>query len=156
MTLGFVKRVLIAVSFTTFLAVGACDVVPATGDGSGSIDNGAGTGGGEPTGAKLVVFQDPDSDFTTSDVHDVDEQVVQFEEDTQSLVWATDGTTYEPGTWTVDGNFLGATRFFQVRFGNFEGQRRAYFTETATATICNIATASGQLSISATNVLVPQ
>jgi len=161
MNLDFVKRSLIAVSCTTFLAVGACNVVPATGDGGGSVDNGAGDAGGDGTGdgttsAKLVVFQDPDTDFTTSDVHDVDNEVVQFEEDSQSLVWAADGTTYQPGGWVADGNFLGATQFFQVRFGNFEGQRRAYFTETVEATICNISAPSGQLSITGTNVLVPQ
>ena len=164
MNLDVVKRSVFTVSFAALVALGACTVAPVgdTGvDGNGSVDTGAGGTDGngtgeEPTDAKLVAFQDPDSDFSTSDVYDVDNEVVQFEADTQSLIWVADGTTYQPGTWTAEGNFLGATKFFQVRFGNFEGQRRAYFTETATATICNISTSSGNLSITGTNVPVPQ
>ena len=38
-------------------------------------DNGSGNGS---TGAKLVVFADPDSDFTTSDVHDVQDEIIRL------------------------------------------------------------------------------
>jgi hypothetical protein len=41
-----------------------------------------------------------------------------------------------------------------VRF-DVARERRAYFTETASATICDIAVSGGQLSISPTNVTVP-
>jgi hypothetical protein len=56
----------------------------------------------------------------------------------------------------VTGNFLGAAQFFQVRFGNVDGQRRAFFTETGPATICDIEPVGDSISISPTNTEVPQ
>ena len=40
--------------------------------------------------------------------------------------------------------------------GTENGQRGAYFTETATATICDIRVDNGDIRISATNTPVPQ
>ncbi len=105
--------------------------------------------------ANLAVFADPDSDFTTSDVRDVDEEIVRFDTTTNSIIWAEDETSYQAGAWTVNGVFL-AGGGFQVRFGTKDGERRAYFTETGPATICQIEAAGGFISISATNVTVPQ
>jgi hypothetical protein len=53
--------------------------------------------------------------------------------------------------WPVSGNFLDAAHSFQVRFGSRSGQRRAYFTETGSGTICNLEVSGGQLRVTATN-----
>jgi hypothetical protein len=53
------------------------------------------------------------------------------------------------------GLFIRADRFFQVRFGTKDGERRAYFTETVTTTIRDIEIIGGQLVITGTNVTVP-
>jgi len=87
----------------------------------------------------------------TPDVRDVDEQIVQFDTSARTLIWAADGRTFQGFTVTGD-NINGE---FQVRFGTKNGERRAYFTETGRATICNIEVTNGQLSISPTNVTVP-
>ncbi len=112
--------------------------------------NGNENGNGE---VELVVFQDPDSDFSTTDVMDVDGEIVQLDGARGELIWVADGTT--AGGWDINGNLLG-NGFFTVAFGTENGQRGAYFTETATATICNIRVDNGNILISPTTVLVPQ
>lgn len=103
----------------------------------------------------LAVFVDPETNFFTTDVRDVDDEIVRFDTSTNSIIWATDGTAYEEGQWDVNGVLL-AGGFFQVRFGTKDGERRAYFTEVDPPTICQIEPVNGFLSISRTNVAVPQ
>jgi hypothetical protein len=112
-------------------------------------DNGTGE-------SKFVLFVDPDSDFSTRDVRDVEEEIVRFDSETNSIVWTQDGTSYQAGAWTTNGNLLGANGSFQVRFGTKDGQRRAYFTETGPATLCDIRVTNGNLQIFPTAVTVPQ
>lgn len=101
-------------------------------------------------------FTDPDDTaFRTSDVFDVDGDIVRFNTETDAIVWAEDGTEYQPGSWTVNGNLL-AGGGFQVRFGTESGVKKAYFTETGPATICQIQVFGASIIISATNVQVPQ
>ena len=102
----------------------------------------------------LVVFLDPDSEFSTTDVRDVDEQIVRFNGAAMTMVWVEDNSAFSG--WEAEGNFLGTSQSFQVRFGTKDGERRAYFTETATATVCDIEGAGGTLSIVRTSVAVPQ
>jgi hypothetical protein len=106
-----------------------------------------------PAPVQLAMFSDPASSFSTSDVRDVQEQIVRFDLASNSLIWMADGRSF-PG-YPVSGNFVAEDKHFQVRFGTKDGERRAYFTETASATICDIAVSGGQLSISPTNVTVP-
>jgi hypothetical protein len=106
-----------------------------------------------PAPVQLAVFTDPASSFSTSDVRDVQEQIVRFDVASHSLIWAADGRSF-PG-YPVNGLFIRADRFFQIRFGTKDGQRRAYFTETVATTICDIEIVGGQFVISATNVTVP-
>jgi hypothetical protein len=106
-----------------------------------------------PAPVQLAVFTDPASGFSTSDVRDVQEQIVRFDMTSNSLIWAADGRSFSG--YPVSGLFIRADRFFQVRFGTKDGQRRAYFTETVATTICDIEIAGGQLVISPTNVTVP-
>ena len=106
-----------------------------------------------PTQPQLAVFMDPASTFSTSDVRDVQDQIVRFDTATRSLVWAADGRSF-PG-YPVSGLFVRSDRFFLVRFGTKDGQRRAYFTEAAAGTICDVEVVGGQLSITPTTVTVP-
>jgi hypothetical protein len=102
---------------------------------------------------QLAVFNDPTSSFTTSDVRDVQEQIVRFDVASNSLIWAGDGRSFSG--YPVNGLFIRVDRFFQVRFGTKDGERRAYFTETVATTICDIEIIGGQLLITPTNVTVP-
>jgi hypothetical protein len=106
--------------------------------------------------ANLAVFVDPDSDFSTRDVRDVDDEIVRFDTSAKTIIWAADGTAFQEGLWEVDGLFLNSDHFFQVRFGTKDGLRRAYFIETARGTICQIEPVGATLSISPTDVTVPQ
>lgn len=121
--------------------------------GSPSAPTGAmpATGTSQPPQPVLAQFSDPVSGSMTTDVRDVDEQIVRFDTKNQTLIWAADGRTFQG--FTVNGNIINVD--FQVRFGTKNGERRAYFTETARPFICNIEITNGQLSITATNVPVP-
>lgn len=140
-----------AVTLTLLMAWG-CALTPSP---AGDEHDGDNDGNGA-NNASLAVFQDPDSSFSTTDVYDVDDQIVRFDTETKSIIWAEDGRAYQAGLWEVNGNFPEATGFFQVRFGTKDGERRAYFTETATATICDIRVSDDTLSIFATTIPVPQ
>lgn len=113
----------------------------------------AGGGTNPETTEMLAVFEDPDSDFSTSDVRDVDDEIVRFDATAKTLIWAADGSAFEG--WEINGNFLGSSQTFQVRFGTVDGERHAYFTESGPGTICDIRIEDGMLRISATSVLVP-
>ena len=104
-------------------------------------------------GANVVVFEDPDSDFSTADVRDVDGEIVRFDAVNAQMIWVADSLSFNG--FDVNGNALGAG-FFMVRFGTENGERRAYFTETDPPTICNISVPNGTLSITSTQVTVPQ
>jgi hypothetical protein len=106
-----------------------------------------------PAPVQLAVFSDPASSFSTSDVRDVQEQIVRFDVASNSLIWAGDGRSFSG--YPVNGLFIRSDRFFQVRFGTKDGERRAYFTEAVATTICDIEIVGGQLVITATNVTVP-
>ena len=103
---------------------------------------------------QLAMFVDTATGFSTSDVRDVQEQIVRFDIANNTLIWAADGRSFT-GYPVIDSVFIRADKHFQVRFGTKDGQRRAYFTETATATICDIEVINGQLVISPTSVAVP-
>jgi hypothetical protein len=99
----------------------------------------------------IAEFRDPASTFTTRDVRDVDDQIVQFDTANNALIWVADGRSF-PG-YPVSGNLI-SSGGFQVRFGTKNGECRAYFTETGPATICDINVVNGQLVILPTSVAV--
>ena len=103
-----------------------------------------------PVEVRLAVFIDPASGVSTSDVHDVNDDIVRFDTASNSLIWAADGRTFQgfPVTGTQIGGFL-------VRFGTKNGQHVAYFTEMSRPNICDLQVNNGQLSISPTDVTVP-
>lgn len=100
-----------------------------------------------------VTFQDPDSDFSTTDVVDIDGDVVRFDAASARMIWVADNLLFDD--FDVDGNLL-ADGFFTVRFGSENGQPMAYFTETDPPTICDISVTNGNLSITSTDQTVPQ
>ena len=115
----------------------------------------------QPTPIKLAVFTDLASGFSTTAVHEVQDQIVSFNT-ADELIWTADGTRFPE--YIVEGNLIAyhhkADKFFQVRFGTKDGERWAYLTETddrlggAPATILDIEVVDGQLIITRTNVPV--
>lgn len=101
----------------------------------------------------FALFTDPDGDFSTTDVNDVDGETIKIRLSTSAIVYQ-DGREFQEGSWTVDGNFL-AGGGFQVRFGTEDGERKAYFTETVPATICDFSV-NGTFQIFPTTQTVPQ
>ena len=117
----------------------------------------------QPAAIQLVVFSDRASAFATSDVRDVQDQVVSFNT-ADELIWTADGTRFSE--YIVDGTLIAyhhkADTFLQVRFGTKTGERRAYLTWTddrlrgAPATLLDLSVnARGDLIIAETNVPVP-
>lgn len=98
-------------------------------------------------------FTDPESDFSTNDIQDVDGETIKIRLSNQAIVYQ-DGREFQEGAWTVDGNFL-AGGSFQVRFGSEGGVQKAYFTETGPATICDFQV-NGSFQIFPTSETVPQ
>lgn len=125
---------------------------------AGSAAGPAGGGGGsgsddEPRG--LARFEDPDSDFSTTEVRDVNGDTLSFDLDTNELVWHADDSRFS--SWVViNNNLLNVLTQFRVRFGTEDGVRAAYFTEVDPPTICDLVVENGQLRIFSTTELVPQ
>ena len=108
----------------------------------------------------LRVFVDQASGFSTSDLRDAQEQIVQFNTDNE-LIWIADGTRL-PG-YSVQGNFIPAEASCQcwlaVRFGTSNGERRAYLTadygHDNPGTMVDLEIAGGALVVRRTDVFVP-
>lgn len=122
-------------------------------DGSANANDNDIDNGGD-VNPDLALFTDPDTGFSTTVVHDVDTDTVQFSISGKSILYQ-DGTEYQAGSWTAEGNFL-ADGGFQIRFGTEVGERKAYFTETAPGTICNFVVTADQFQIFPTTVTPPQ
>jgi hypothetical protein len=116
-----------------------------------------------PAPIPMELFTDPASGFSTSDVRDAQDQIVQFST-AGELLWTADGTRFSE--YFVDGNFIAyhhrADRLFQVRFGMKRGERAAYLTVTddrlrgAVATVLDLSVdGRGDLIIAETDVPVP-
>jgi len=98
-------------------------------------------------------MSDPSSSFSTQEVRDVQDHIVNFDLTTSSLIWKLTGQKFSG--YPVSGNFIGSDRKFQVRFGPKDDGCHAYFTEAASGTICDIEVANGQAVISPTSQAVP-
>jgi hypothetical protein len=105
------------------------------------------------TAMDVVVFEDPETSFKTSDVRDIDGQIVRFDAAAEQMIWTEDDSRFEG--WDIAGNKL-QRGFFCILFGSEDGVQHAYFTETSTQTICNIVVTNGSLSIFSTSEKVPQ
>ena len=102
----------------------------------------------------LVTFVDPETGFETTEVHDVEREIVHFSESGR-MVLPDVGLAF-PG-WPTSGNRLGRFGDFQVRFGTEAGETRAFFTEAVPATICDIELdeTGADVQVFATEELVP-
>ena len=138
------------VAWTPFLA---CNLLQLGGASGNTNDNTTDNGNGST--ANLAVFVDPDSNFSTSDVRDVNDEIVRFDPVAKTIIWAADGTAFDAGSWDVNGVLL-AGGGFTVLFGTKNGERGAYFTETVSKTLCDIALGCGSVCIFPTSVTVPQ
>jgi len=118
---------------------------------------------------RLVVFTEPTSGFSTSDVRDVHEQIVQFS-GARELIWTADGTRlpgYTVQTHTlsegpvsfVTGKICPQDCAFEVRFGTRDGERRAYLTiddgHDNPGTVVDLEVVGGVLVVAETDVFAP-
>jgi hypothetical protein len=107
-----------------------------------------------PTPTMLAVFADPGSSFSTSDVRDAQDRIVRFDTPSNSLVWSADGRMFT-GYPVMDTYYVRADKFFQIRFGSQNGEKRAYFTEAGRGTLCAVQVVGSALVITATDLPVP-
>ena len=105
---------------------------------------------------QLIAFKDPVTGFSTSDVRDAQDHIVQFTT-TGELVWAADGT-HLPGHF-VQGEEMSCQCWLIVRFGASGGERRAYLTADYghfnPRTLVALEIAGARLIVSRTDVFPP-
>jgi hypothetical protein len=117
----------------------------------------------EPPAPVLRTFTDAGSGFSTTDVRDARDHVVQF--DTRGdLIWTDDGR-HLPGFYSTAGSayidgFAASQNWFIVRFGMTDGQRRAYLTAVDDeglnpGTLVGLDIAGTSLVVGRTNVFPP-
>ena len=123
-----------------------------------------------PASEKLLAFVEASSGFSTTEVRDAQEQIVQFST-ANELIWTADGT-HLPGyrVMTLEGFANGPVHFiegkicpescaFEVRFGTRDGERRAYLTvdygHDNPGTLVDVEVVSGALVVTKTGVFPP-
>jgi hypothetical protein len=117
----------------------------------------------------LVVFTEPRTGFSTSDLHDVQEQTLQLST-LGELVWTADGTrlpgyriwpnTYgDTQSYHIVGNICSTGCEFVVRFGTRSGERRAYLTvdygHDNPGTLVDVEVTAGTLTVTQSAVYPP-
>ena len=120
----------------------------------------------QPKPSALVVYKDPLTGLSTSDVRDAQDHIVQFTTSGE-LVWTADGT-HLPGHiaegpgYPSSSNFPGEPScqcWPVVRFGASNGERRAYLTADYIhfnpRTLVALEIAGGALIVSRTDVFPP-
>jgi hypothetical protein len=122
-----------------------------------------------PATPTLVVFTELMTGFATSDLRDVQDQIVQLNS-ANELVWAADGTRL-PGYRTnsfmsgghrhqfIEGKICAVGCAFEVRFGTEDGERRAYLTvdyvHDNPGTVVDVDVAGGELLVTQTEEYPP-
>jgi len=107
---------------------------------------------------ELTVFSDPDSDFTTTELLDVDGQVLSFTTDSR-IVWVDTSTAWTEsrrGEWTTDGNVLRSDGYFTVAYGSLDGTFAGWITRTSTGNVCDFESDGEVLDINPTNEPIEQ
>lgn len=113
------------------------------------------------------MFSEPGTGFSTTDLLDVQEQVVQFNT-ANELIWAADGTrlpgyrvdrTSYPGASFITGQICAEGCALEVRFGAKDGERRAYLTadygHDNPGTLVDVEVVNGALVVGRTDVFAP-
>jgi hypothetical protein len=119
---------------------------------------------------RLIVFTELATGFSTSDLRDVDEQILHVTANGE-LVWTTDGTRlagYHVNRqviagvavyWIGDGPVCHDGCAFEVRFGMKDGERRAYLTadygHDNPGTVVDVDVSQGALVVTRTGVFPP-
>jgi hypothetical protein len=110
---------------------------------------------------QLVAFTDPASGFSTTDVRDVEEQIVRFNT-ANELIWTADDTRFRgyPVRNAITRYFIGWNQYYEVSFATRDGERRAYLCadddhDYVPPTICKIEVVGGQLVITETGTPCP-
>src|SRR5687767_14419419 len=111
----------------------------------------------------LMTFTDAGSGFSTTDVRDARNHVVQFDT-CGDLIWTADGRRL-PGFYSTAGSayidgFAASGNWFIVRFGIADGQPRAYLTAVDDeglnpGTLVDLDIAGTRLVVGRTNVFPP-
>ena len=123
-----------------------------------------------PMDHTAMVFTELGTGFSTSDLRDVDEQIIQVTT-AGELVWTTDGTRlpgYRVERHVIDGvtiHWIGGGTVcqegcaFEVRFGIQDGDRRAYLTadygHDNPGTLVDVEVSQGALVVKRTEVFPP-
>jgi hypothetical protein len=116
------------------------------------------------------VFVDDDTGFQTSDLRDAQNQVIQVNHSNE-LLWTADGTrlpnyrvsSFKFGNgrryYFVEGKICEAGCAFEVRFGNDNGERRAYLTvdygHDNPGTVVDVEVINGVLQVAQTGAYPP-
>jgi hypothetical protein len=116
-----------------------------------------------PQPVVVRVFTDPASGFASSDVRDVQDQIVRFNT-ANELIWAADGARF-PGYPAREDQVRGPGEndWFQVRFGSKNGERRLYLGWSDdfchcpgyTPSVIDVEIVDGRVVFTATDVPVP-
>jgi hypothetical protein len=111
----------------------------------------------------LMVFTDRASGFSTTDVRDAYEQIVQFNTAGEMIWTAGDarfaGFLADDGVVTAEGVCAGC--YFLIRFGTLDGQRRAYLTWSGDpapdrpVTILDVDVVGGRLVVADSGLALP-
>jgi len=114
------------------------------------------------------VFTDGATGFSTTDLHDAQDQILQLDSGGE-LIWTADGTrlpgyrvthpTMDGKVQFVEGQICPEGCAFEVRFGVRDGERRAYLTvdyiHWNPGTLVDVEVAGGVLIVTATDVYPP-
>lgn len=117
---------------------------------------------------ELTVFTDPATGFSTTDLRDVQEQIVQLSS-IGELIWTADGTrlpgyrvthpTADGKLFFIEGKICPEECAFEVRFGTRDGERRAYLTVDYVhwnpGTLVDVEVAGGALVVTETDEYPP-
>jgi len=106
--------------------------------------------------AELTVFQDPDSSFSTTELLDVDGEVISFTTDGR-IVWVETSMAWansRNAEWTTDGNTLRSDEYFTVAYGLVDGEFGGWITRASTDTVCDFDAEGDELFIDPTEETV--
>jgi hypothetical protein len=123
----------------------------------------ASAGSASTSATALMVFTDRASGFSTSDVRDAHEQIVQFNTAGEMIWTAGDarfaGFLADDGVVTAERVCAGC--YFLIRFGTLDGQRHAYLTWSGdpapdrAVTILDVDVVGGRLVVADSGLALP-
>ena len=107
---------------------------------------------------ELTVFEDPDSDFTTDQILDVDGEALSFTTDGR-VVWAATSMAWAESRnafWTTDGNTLRSDGHFMAVYGTWNDTFGAWVIATSNGFLCDFQADDDVLHIDSTEEAVAQ